>query len=85
MKKIIGTIFFLGASALMISSCSNTQVGTATGAAAGAGLGYVATGGSALGTVVGAGAGGLIGNSIGQDQDRRAYYNSRQYPGYYAY
>jgi len=79
MKKAIATVFLLGLSTSMIVGCTNTEVGTTTGAAAGAGLGYVVSGGSALGTVIGAGAGGLIGNSIGRDQDRRDYYRN----GYY--
>ena len=79
MKKITTTLFFLGVSATFLGGCTNTEVGTTAGAAAGAGIGYAVTGGDALGTVIGAGAGALIGNSIGQDQDRREYYRR----GYY--
>jgi outer membrane lipoprotein SlyB len=82
MKKTLILTFFLGISTLGLCSCTGTQIGTTTGAAAGAGLGYAVSGGSALGTVLGAGAGGLIGNSIGQEQDRRAYYRNA---GYYYY
>jgi uncharacterized protein YcfJ len=85
MKKIIATVFCIGVSATALVGCTNTEVGTTTGAAAGAGLGYAVSGGSALGTVIGAGAGGLIGNAIGRDQDRREYYyrNGDYYPYYY--
>lgn len=58
----------------LFSSCTNTDIGTATGGAAGAGLGYAVSGGNPVGTVVGAGAGALIGNSIGQAQDRPDFY-----------
>lgn len=86
MKKIISTFFVGCLSAFLLVGCTNTEVGTGVGGAAGAGLGYVVTGGSAVGTVIGAGAGALVGNSIGQNQDRRAYYNHRYYKynnGYY--
>lgn len=79
MKKIIATLFLLGISTTMLIGCTNTQVGTTLGAAAGAGVGYAVSGGSALGTAIGAGAGALVGNSIGQDQDRRAYYGDPYY------
>ncbi|KTD31014.1 hypothetical protein Lmor_3121 [Legionella moravica] len=74
MKKIIATSILLGASSLMLISCTNEQVGTAGGAALGAGLGYAVSGGSGLGTAIGAGAGALVGNAVGREQDRREYY-----------
>lgn len=79
MKNTLLGIAFLGASTLFIGGCTNTEVGTAAGGAAGAGIGYAVSGGNAVGTLIGAGAGALIGNSIGQNQDRRHYYNR----GYY--
>lgn len=85
MKKLSATLLFVGASALGLSACTSTQVGTVAGGAAGAGIGYAVSGGSALGTVIGAGAGALIGNQIGQNQDRRNYYyyGNRPYYRYY--
>lgn len=84
MKKIIGIAFFASLSAFSLSSCTSSQVGTGVGGAAGAGLGYAVTGGSALGTVIGGGAGALLGNQIGQEQDRRDYYRRNYYRnGYY--
>lgn len=82
MKTITTTGIILGA-ALALGGCTSTQVGTATGAAAGAGLGYAVTGGSAAGTVIGAGAGALIGNQIGQSQDRHYYYRGYHNHRYY--
>lgn len=79
MKKIISTFFVIGLSTTILGGCTNTEVGTTVGGATGAGLGYAVSGGSGLGAVVGAGAGALIGNSIGQEQDRRAYYYSHPY------
>lgn len=78
MKKIISTLLVVSLSSFMLGGCTNTEVGTTVGGAAGAGLGY-AVSGSPWGAVIGGGAGALIGNSIGQNQDRRAYYNSRYY------
>lgn len=82
MNKLITGLFVVGLSVTGLVGCTNTEVGTSVGAAAGAGVGYAVSGGNALGTVVGAGAGALIGNSIGQEQDRRAYYRHRYYYGY---
>jgi osmotically inducible lipoprotein OsmB len=62
MKKFIMIFCFVG-SMSMLTSCTNQEVGTTTGAVAGAGIGY-AVGGNALGTMVGAGAGALIGNQL---------------------
>lgn len=79
MKNIILSSFF-GLTTLTLVGCgSPSQVGTVTGAAAGAGLGYAVSGGDALGTVIGAGAGALIGNQIGQSQERRVYRNGVWY------
>ena len=75
MKKIISASMVVSI-ALMLGACTATEVDTTAGAAAGAGLGYVATGGNPWGTAVGAGAGGLIGNQIGQSEDMRNYYHS---------
>jgi uncharacterized protein YcfJ len=83
-KLILASV--LGASTLTLGGCgSSSQVGTVTGAAAGAGLGYVVGGGNALGTVIGAGAGALIGNEIGRSSERRMYRNSYYRNGGYYY
>lgn len=86
MKKIITAVFCLGVGATGLVGCTNTEVGTTTGAAAGAGLGYAVSGGSAGGTLLGAGTGALLGYAVGQSQDnyyyRNAYYG---YGGYHPY
>lgn len=79
MKKTLPVVLFLALSTPFLEGCTNTQVGTALGGAAGAGIGYAVSGGRPIGTLIGAGAGALLGNSIGQDQDRRAYYNRYYY------
>ncbi len=84
MKKTISAVCVVGLATFMLGGCTNTEVGTTVGGAAGAGLGYAVSGGSAVGTVIGGGAGALIGNSIGQQQDRAYYYNRGYYNnGYY--
>lgn len=82
MNKLATSLFVIGLSASALVGCTNTEVGTTTGAAAGAGLGYAVSGGNVLGTTIGAGTGAIVGNTIGADQDRRAYYG---YPYYYYY
>ena len=62
MKKLTLILCFLGTMGLL-TSCTNQEVGTTTGAVAGAGIGY-AIGGNAVGSMVGAGAGALIGNQL---------------------
>ncbi|WP_133127978.1 glycine zipper domain-containing protein [Legionella nagasakiensis] len=79
MKKLMLSLFFAGSAIITLSACTPTQVGTTTGAAAGAGIGYAVSGGDALGTVIGAGAGALVGHQIGQSQERRYYRNGRYY------
>ena len=79
MKKIITAVFCLGVGTAGLVGCTNTEVGTTTGAAAGAGLGYAVSGGSAFGTVLGAGTGALLGNAIGQQQDNNYYRNAYSY------
>ncbi|KTD23611.1 Uncharacterised protein [Legionella lansingensis] len=82
MKKLIYVMFFLGLSTMGLVSCTPTQVGTATGAAAGAGIGY-AVSGDAGGALIGAGAGGLLGYAIGREEERRRCWWS--YGRYYCY
>lgn len=82
MHYIKGLALITVVSSALLTGCTNTQVGTAVGGAAGAGIGYAVTGGNAVGTVIGAGAGALIGNSIGRSQDYR-YYRGRY--NYYYY
>jgi len=72
----------IGLTALTLTACTNTEVGTGVGGAAGAGIGYAVSNGSPWGAVIGAGAGALVGNQIGQSEDRRQYYRSG---GYYNY
>jgi hypothetical protein len=48
---------------LSLMACTQNQVGTSTGAAAGAGLGYAVTK-SGWGAAIGGGAGALIGNEV---------------------
>jgi hypothetical protein len=48
---------------LNLMACTQNQVGTSTGAAAGAGLGYAVTK-SGWGAAIGGGAGALIGNEV---------------------
>ncbi len=87
MKKIITSIAFAGLASLTLCSCTSREVGTAGGAAAGAGIGYAVSGGSGFGAALGAGAGALVGNQIGADQDRRYYYSNSYYgrPSNYYY
>lgn len=66
MKKLGLILLLLGV--VNMVSCTKQQVGTTTGAAAGAGIGYAASGGTPLGTAVGAGAGGLIGHEVTKNQ-----------------
>ena len=75
MKHISLSVVLVGL--MTLAGCTNTQVDTTAGAAAGAGLGYAVSGGSGAGALIGAGAGGLLGYGIGQAQDRR--YDQRYY------
>lgn len=79
MKKIITLALFLIIGTVGLVGCTNTEVDTSLGAAAGAGLGYAVSGGSGVGAAVGAGAGALIGNSIGHSQDRAYYSRHHRY------
>ncbi|KTD31298.1 MULTISPECIES: glycine zipper domain-containing protein [Legionella] len=81
MKKTIAYFAFAGLSALTLCSCTNTQVGTVAGGAAGAGIGYAV--GRGGGAVVGGGLGALVGNQIGQAQDRRYWRNAAWGNGYW--
>jgi len=79
MKKVLLSLALVGA----LASCTSTERGATTGAAAGAVIGGVATnswGGAAAGAAVG----GVAGALIGQAQDRPGYClyrdrNGRQY------
>ncbi len=74
MKKIIAILIFSGLSAITLSACTPTQVGTVGGGAAGAGIGYAVTPNSAAGPIIGAGVGALVGNQIGRSYYYRPYY-----------
>ncbi len=73
------TLLAIGLATFTLTACTTTQVDTSIGGAAGAGLGYAVSGGSPWGAVIGGGAGALIGNQIGQNQERRYYRNGRYY------
>lgn len=75
----------LGIGTLLLVSCTNTQIGTVAGGAAGAGLGYAVSGGSGWGAAIGGGAGALIGNQIGQSEDMRYYRAGYYQQGRYYY
>jgi osmotically inducible lipoprotein OsmB len=63
----VAVLLGLGGCAGMSARDENTAIGAGIGAVGGA----VLTGGSAIGTVGGAAVGGLIGNQVGTDDDRR--------------
>jgi len=64
---IAAVLLGLGGCAGMSERDRNTAIGAGVGAVGGA----VLTGGSALGTIGGAAVGGVIGNQVGRDRDRR--------------
>ena len=74
MKKFIIPLFFMSLITITLNGCTPTQVGTTTGAAAGTGIGYAVSGGSAAGSIIGAGAGALVGYGIGRSQERQYRY-----------
>ena len=55
---------------LLLVGCTKTEMGTAAGGAAGAGLGYTISGGNPWATAAGAGAGALGGYKVGQELDK---------------
>ena len=61
--KIASTILAV----LAVTACTQNQVGTATGGAAGAGVGY-AVSKNAWGTAIGGGAGALLGYELTKGQ-----------------
>lgn len=67
MNKIMSIMVLISATTLI--SCTSTQVGTTTGGAAGAGVGYAVSGGTPLGTALGAGTGALVGYEVGKSQE----------------
>lgn len=73
-KSFVITCF----STIILGGCTNSQVGTVVGGAAGAGIGY-AVSGNAVGTVIGAGAGSVIGHTLGVREDQRARRNYYYY------
>jgi len=65
MKKLsLIAAAMLFSSTLLMSGCTNREMGTAGGAALGGVVGYGLTGGSAAGTAIGAVGGGIIGNNV---------------------
>ncbi|TAK79082.1 MAG: glycine zipper 2TM domain-containing protein [Gammaproteobacteria bacterium] len=63
MKRVITTSFATILIALSLVACTNRDMATVGGAAAGGVVGNAITGGSTLGTVAGAVGGGLLGRA----------------------
>jgi hypothetical protein len=83
MRKSIRTILLAG-SLGMLGACTTTEVDTTVGGAAGAGVGYVVSGGSAVGAVVGGGLGALVGSQVGgYPYYNYGYYRPYHYRHYY--
>lgn len=64
MKKFISCIAVILMTGLLMTACTNREMGTVGGAAIGGVAGNALTGGSALGTVAGAVGGGIVGNQM---------------------
>jgi len=64
MKKLITLGSATMLAVVLLTSCTNREMGTVGGAAVGGIAGSALTGGSAAGTVIGAVGGGLIGNQL---------------------
>lgn len=64
MKYILSSIITMLLAVNLLTACTNREMGTIGGAAAGGVAGNVLTGGSAAGTAVGAVGGGIIGNQL---------------------
>ena len=71
-KTLVGALLVVGSLSLAgCSGMSQRDQSTAIGAGVGAVGGAALTGGSALGTVGGAAVGGVIGNEVGKNRERR--------------
>lgn len=88
MKNRIAFILALAVTSTFIS-CTPTQKGAATGAAAGAGIGALVAGDGNRGTgaLIGGAVGGLGGAAIGSNQEKKQmqqqqYYGPQPQPGY---
>lgn len=64
MKNFLVTSFAILLAASTLTACSNRDMSTVGGAAAGGLAGNLLTGGSGVGTVVGAVGGGVLGNQL---------------------
>ena len=64
MKKSILSCVSIILALMMLSACTNRDMGTVGGAAVGGVVGNAVTGGSTGGTIVGAVGGGIIGNQL---------------------
>jgi hypothetical protein len=59
-------ILFIGFVLMILNACTQNQIGTATGGAVGAGVGY-AVSKNAWGSAIGGGAGALIGHELSKN------------------
>ena len=64
MKNIFSSSITIILAICILTACTNREMGTIGGAAAGGVAGNVLTGGSAVGTAVGAVGGGIVGNQL---------------------
>jgi osmotically inducible lipoprotein OsmB len=64
MKKFLVTTFAIILASSFLTACTNRDMGTVGGAAAGGLAGNLLTGGSGAGTVIGAIGGGVVGNQL---------------------
>lgn len=65
--RAVKAVLFSFLAAIMITGCSNTGLGVATGGVIGGVAGNAITGGSAAGTIVGAVGGAAIGGALSSD------------------
>jgi osmotically inducible lipoprotein OsmB len=64
MKKILIPFTTIMVATVLLSACTNREMGTVGGAAVGGVVGSAVTGGSTGGTILGAVGGGVVGNSL---------------------
>ena len=67
---------FIGLAISALVGCTDQQVGSALGAAGGAGIGSAITNGDPLGTALFAGAGAMVGDSVARSNRPTYYYGS---------
>ena len=76
---MIKTWIFLLSLLISLTACTSTHMASSSGGAeTGAGLGYSSANNS-WGAELGAGSGSLVGNQIGQTEDRPEYYGGNPY------